>query len=52
MPEVVKALKAAWLRVAMSAWQLDAKPDDEGLFQEIAASTDALLSPPSTAFPA
>jgi len=52
VPEVVRALRAAWLRVVMSAWQLDAKLNDEGLFQEIAASTDAILSAPSTAFPA
>jgi hypothetical protein len=52
VPAMVRAQRAAWLRVAVAAWHLGGKPNDEALFQEIAASTDAILSAPSTASPA
>ncbi|MGH2852679.1 MAG: hypothetical protein ACRDLF_00600 [Solirubrobacteraceae bacterium] len=52
VPEMVGALRAAWLRVAVAAWHLGGKPNDEALFQKIAASTDAILSAPPTASPA
>ncbi|MGA9316409.1 MAG: hypothetical protein WBV77_17490, partial [Solirubrobacteraceae bacterium] len=50
-PEMVRALRAAWLHVAVAAWHLGSKPNDGALFHEIAASTDAILNAAPTTSP-
>jgi AcrR family transcriptional regulator len=46
--EVAQALNAAWLRLAAQAWQLGSDDEDE-LYRELAARTEAILGAPAHA---